>query len=282
MKLAISNIAWAPDERYDAYDAMVEAGVAGLEIAPSLFFHAAEDPFLPSEVVARTALAEIAARGLTLVSMQSLLFGISEAGLFGSCEARANFVRAMERAIALAGRFGIPNIVFGSPSQRRVPEGLLMNEALDQAAEVFRGLADAARSAGTKIAIEANPSAYGTNFLNTLDETADFVERVDHPAVVYVLDLGAMHMNNDFSTTAARIPALMPRLSHVHVSEPNLAPAPHDAEALAPVIHALRGAAYGKSVSIEMKRPPEGVAGVRCSLHRLVTAARTVNVKNGL
>jgi sugar phosphate isomerase/epimerase len=281
VKLAISNIAWAPDERCDAYDAMGEAGVAGLEIAPSLFFHAAEDPFLPSQVVARTALAEIDARGLTLVSMQSLLFSRSDAGLFGGFEARANFVRAMERAISLAGRFHIPNLVFGSPSQRRVPEGLLMNEALDQAAEVFRGLADTARSAGTKIAMEPNPSAYGTNFLNTLDEVADFVERVDHPAVVCVLDLGAMHMNGDFATTAARIPALVPRLSHVHVSEPNLAPAPQDAEALAPVINALRGAAYDKSVSIEMKRPPEGVVGVRSSLQRLVTAARIVEVKNG-
>ena len=281
MKLAISNIAWMPDERGAVYDAMAEAGVTGLEIAPGLFFHAAEDPFLPSPDVAQAALAEIADRGLTLVSMQSLLFGVSGAGLFDGAEATANLARGMERAIALAGRFGIPNLVFGSPGQRRVPEGLPMNQALDQAAEVFRSFAVAAQSAGTKIAIEANPAAYGTNFLNTLDEAVDFVARVDHPAVVSILDLGAMHMNGDFATTAARIPALLPRLNHVHVSEPNLAPAPHDAAALAPVIEALRMAAYDKSVSIEMKRPPEGVAGVRAALERLVTASKKMDGPHG-
>lgn len=281
MKLAISNIAWKPDERFDVYDAMAEFGVSGLEIAPRLFFHAAEDPFLPSFDVARSALAEIAERGITLVSMQSLLFGVSRASLFDGTEARANMARGMERAIGLAGRFGIPNLVFGSPRQRCVPDGLSMDQALDQAADVFRDFAVAAQRAGTKIAIEANPRAYGTNFLNTLDEAMDFVARVDHPAVVSILDLGAMHINGDFDSTSARIPALMPRLNHVHISEPNLGPAPYDVAALSPVLSALHKASYDKSVSIEMKRPPEGVRSVRSALHRLMTAARGVDVQNG-
>lgn len=280
MKLAISNIAWMPDERSAVYDAMAELGVTGLEIAPGLFFHAAEDPFLPSSDVAQAALAEISDRGLKLVSMQSLLFGVSGAGLFNGAEEKTNLVRGMQRAIELAGRFSIPNLVFGSPGQRRVPEGLPMNQALDQAAEVFRNLAAAAQSAGTKIAIEANPAAYGTNFLNTLDEALDFVARVDHPAVVSILDLGAMHMNGDFATTAARIPALLPHLNHVHVSEPNLIPAPQDVAALTPVLDALRRTKYNKSVAIEMKRPSDGVAGVRAAMERLVTASRKMDVPN--
>lgn len=281
MKLAISNIAWTPRERNDAYDAMAEVGVTGLEIAPSLFFHAAEDPFSPSANVASAALSEIAGRGLTLVSMQSLLFGVSGAGLFDGAEARAQLAHGMQRAIVLAGRFGIPNIVFGSPGQRRVPEGLPMPQALAQAAEVFHSFAAAAQSAGTKIAIEAIPRAYGTNFLNTLDEAVDFVARVDHPAVVTILDLGAMHMNGEYSTTPARIPALQPRLNHVHVSEPNLDPAPLNAAALSPVLDALRKTAYDKSVSIEMKRPLEGVISVCSALGRLVVAARGIDCQNG-
>ena len=281
MKLAISNIAWTPDERGDVYDAMAEVGVTGLEIAPSLFFNAAADPLLPSPDVARAAIAEIEDRGLTIVSMQSLLFGVSGAGLFDGAEARANLTCGIERAITLAGRYGIPNLVFGSPSQRRVPDELPMNEALDQAAAVFRRLAIMAQSAGTKIAIEANPVAYGTNFLNTLDEAMDFVERVNHPAVVCILDLGAMHLNGVYATTSARIPDLLPVLHHVHVSEPNLAPAPQETAALAPVLGALRKGGYDKSVSIEMKRPPEGVVGVRSALQRLVTAAREMDGPHG-
>lgn len=281
MQLSISNIAWTPEERIASYDAMCDLGVTGLEIAPGLFFYQADDPFLPSMDVAEAALSEIRDRGLELVSMQSLLFGVTDAGLFQEPEQRENLEMGMNRAIALAGRFGIPNLVFGSPGQRRVPEGLSMKQALDQAAEVFHNFAVAAQSAGTKIAIEANPYAYGTNFLNTLDEALNFVELVNHPAIVPILDLGAMHMNGDFSTTPARIPALLPRLNHVHVSEPNLAPAPCDTAALVPVLEALQRAAYDKSVSIEMKRPTNGVAGVRAALERLTTASRKTSGPNG-
>lgn len=273
MKLAVSNIAWAPDERREAYAILAEAGLTGLEIAPGLFFHAAADPFAPDEASARAALEEIAATGLSLVSMQSLLFGVRGAGLFDGSEARAAFIRGMTRAIALAGRFGIPNCVFGSPAQRRVPEGLAMADALEQAAAVFRTLGDLAAAAGTRITIEANPAAYGTNFLTTLEEAEAFVALVDHPAIALILDLGAMHMNAHFASVPARLPALAPRLNHVHVSEPNLAPAPADAAALAPVLRALRAAGYAKAVSIEMKRPDGGLAEVGQAVARLAAAA---------
>lgn len=273
MILAMSNIAWSPDERLEAYAILAEAGFTGLEIAPGLFFHAANDPFLPDTASARAARVEMADAGLSLVSMQSLLFGVTGAALFEGPEARAAFETGMRRAIALAGRFGIPNLVFGSPLQRQVPEGLAMDDALDQAAEVFRKLGDAAAAADTRIAIEANPAAYGTNFCNTLDEALAFVALVDHPAVVPHLDLGAMHMNGDFGGVPALLPALAPRLGHVHVSEPDLAPAPADPAALAPVVAGLQAAGYDRAVSIEMKRAPEGLAAVRRAVAGL-TAAR--------
>lgn len=263
MILSMSNIAWAPEERLEAYAILARAGFAGLEIAPGLFFHAAADPFAPDEASAAEALAEIADAGLALVSMQSLLFGVTGAALFEGPDARAAFEAGMHRAIALAERFGIPNLVFGSPLQRRVPEGMAMAEALEQAAAVFRALGDAAMAAGTRIAIEANPAAYGTNFCTTLDEALAFVGQVDHPAVVPHLDLGTMHVNGDFAGVPARLPDLAPRLGHVHVSEPDLAPAPADPAALVPVLHSLAAAGYERAVSIEMRRAPDGLAAVR-------------------
>jgi sugar phosphate isomerase/epimerase len=272
LKLAMSNIAWAPEERLEAYAILAEAGFTGLEIAPALFFHAADDPFLPDTASARRARVEAAEAGLSVVSMQSLLFGVAGAALFDGAEARAVFDKAMRRAIALAERFGIPNLVFGSPAQRRVPEGMEMAQALDEAAEVFRRLGDAAAAAETRIAIEANPAAYGTNFCTTLDEALAFVEFVGHPAIVPHLDLGAMHMNGDFASVPARLPALAPLLGHVHVSEPQLAPAPADAPSLVPVLQGLAAGGYARAVSIEMKRPDEGLGAVRGAVSRLAEA----------
>lgn len=268
----MSNIAWLPAERLEAYAILAEAGLTGLEVAPGLLFHAAEDAFDPDPATARDAMREVEGAGLTLVSMQSLLFGVEGAALFGTAPERAVFERSMIRAITLAGRFGIPNCVFGSPMQRRVPEGMAMAEALEQASEVFRRFGDAATAAGTRITIEANPAAYGTNFCTTLEEAEAFVALVDHPAIALILDLGAMHMNGVFASVLARLPALTPRLNHVHISEPHLAPAPADAAALVPVLRALRAEGYAKAVSIEMKRPEAGLAEVRRSVARLVAA----------
>jgi sugar phosphate isomerase/epimerase len=222
--------------------------------------------------VLKRALDEIAAHGLSLVSMQSLLFGVQGAALLGDPDARAAFARGMERAIELAGRFGIPNLVFGSPGQRRIPAGMDEPEARAQAAETFRRLGDRAAAAGTVIAMETNPVAYGANFLTTLEEAEAFVAQVDHPAVTLILDLGAMHMNGVFDTLPARAGELAPRLTHVHISEPHLAPAPDDSTDLAPLLLALRRVGYVRAVSIEMKRPEGGLAVLRGRLAALTRA----------
>ncbi|KAA8606148.1 hypothetical protein AL036_15875 [Salipiger aestuarii] len=272
MQMSMSNIAWLPDERLAAYDAMASAGMTGLEIAPGLFFHAAEDPFAPSALVAAAALDEIAAAGLSLVSMQALLFGVTGAAVFEDDTARARLQAGMVRAIDLAGRFGIPNLVFGSPGQRRIPDGMAADEARAIAAALFRDLGDHAHAAGTRIAMEANPAGYGTNFLNTLEQSIDFVGFVDHPAIVPILDLGAMRMNDSFETVPDRVATLGPRLNHVHVSEPQLAPAPAPDTDLAPVLAALKASGYDRAVSIEMKRAPDGLAEVVAAAGRLSAA----------
>lgn len=279
MILSVSNIAWEPRERLAAYDLMAEAGLAGLEIAPGLFFDEADDPFAPDDATALSAMAEIAARGLSLVSMQALLYGVQGASLLGRPDERTAFELGMRRAIDLAGRFGIPNMVFGSPGQRRIPEGMDTASAQAQAAETFRRLGDHAAAAGTKIAVEANPTVYGTNFLTTLEEAEAFVMQVDHPAVTLILDLGTMHMNGVFNTVAMRVGSLKPWLTHVHVSEPQLAPAPDDATDLFPLFSALEDAEYTRAASIEMKRSEGGISVLRDRIAALVSAAETVTQK---
>lgn len=278
MILSASNIAWSPEERLAAYDLMQAAGLTGLEIAPALFFWVAEDPFNPNKAVAETALAEIRSRGLSLVSMQSLLFGVDGASLFGDGDGRAAFERGMNRAIDLAGRFGIPNLVFGAPMQRRIPNGMAIKDAYSQSIDVFRRLGDRAAAVNTVISLEPNPKAYGTNFLNTLDEVEELVAQVAHPSVAIVLDLGAMHMNGDFETITGRISTVLPSLNHVHVSEPHLAPAPKDITILAPVLVALRAARYRRAISIEMRRDEGGLNTLRRRIADLVGASEGMAV----
>ncbi|MEP1421330.1 MAG: sugar phosphate isomerase/epimerase family protein [Erythrobacter sp.] len=279
MKFAMSNIAWAPEERLAAYTAMAGGGLTGLEIAPGLFFHKSADPFDPGENEAREALTEMADHGLSLVSMQSLLFGVQGAGLFEGEAARGAFINGMERAIDLAGRFGIPNLVFGSPAQRRVPSGMAMKRAIGEAAEIFRKLGDRAAQAGTCITMEPNPAAYGTNFLNTLEEVVEFTAIVGHASIAVILDLGAMHMNSVFEAVPNRLKTLTPMLNHVHVSEPELSPAPKDAQGLVPILASLDANGYTKAVSIEMRRDNSGMKAVSSSIASLGNAARAARLE---
>ncbi|OHV77114.1 sugar phosphate isomerase/epimerase [Rhizobium sp. LCM 4573] len=253
MKLAVSNIAWPVHVREEAYSLLQAHDVNGLEIAPALFLDKSIDPFEPTDDEIAEACEIAHDAGLQLVSMQSLLFGCEGAALFESDPGRARFCDGMKRAISLAERLSIPNLVFGSPRQRNIPADITQHEAAALALEVFHELGDLAHTAKTRLGIEFNPTAYGTNFLNTADEVFLFVERLNHPAVSIILDVGAMHINGDFDHIEAFAQKAATRISHVHFSEPQLAPAPADAGQAARVITALSDVGYEGWYSIEMK-----------------------------
>jgi sugar phosphate isomerase/epimerase len=274
MKFAVSNIAWAPNQRDIAYGLLADCGIAGLEIAPGLLLAGAGDVFNPTPAELNAACAPVAAAGLVLVSMQSLLFGVDGAALFGDADAQVRFRRGMERAICLAGRLGIGNLVFGSPRQRVIPDTMDASLALDHALTVFSDLGDLARAEGTSIAMEFNPAAYGANFLNNIDQAAAFVDRIAHPAIRLCFDVGAMHMNGDFGVITEAMPTHAPSIGHVHISEPDLAPAPQNGAQAQTVLTALREADYDRWISIEMKMVPEdpSLTTLHDCIQRLLTA----------
>lgn len=255
MKLAMSNIAWPPEQARAAYELLARHGASGLEIAPGLAFADSADPMAPEAQAITRFAAERAEFGLELVSMQSLLFGVEGAQLFGTADERAAFAAAMTRAIDLAARLGVPNLVFGSPRQRSFPAGISPAEACEEAVETFHHLGDLAAAAGTLLAIEPNPVAYGTNFLNTVAETARFVAEVNHPAITLNFDIGALIANGETDAIPAIWHAANGRISHVHISEPALAPAPADQALLTRIAAALTELGYQGWFSIEMRQP---------------------------
>lgn len=274
MKLAVSNIAWSPQDRLAAYDILHQHSITGLEIAPGLFLSGADDPFAPDATTLAQAKKEIAASDLQLVSMQSLLFGVQGAALFEGPEALSQLKKGMIRAIDLAEQLGIENLVFGSPQQRNIPAGMTAQDATALAVEVFTALGDRAAAAGTKIAMEFNPAAYGTNFLTHAEQAIAFVAQVDHPAVTLNFDIGAMYMNEAFENIDTLIPGAISQISHVHISAPFLAPAPANDADIARVLRLLRKANYAHWTSIEMKAPEGGLVELETYVARLATQAR--------
>ena len=274
MHLAVSNIAWRPEERITAYSIMADAGFTGLEIAPSLLFAKAHDPFAPPATIARAVKQEIGAFGLKLVSMQSLFYNVEGAALFGDSTACSIFMLQMERAIDLAGALAIPNIVFGSPKQRCIPHGMAYDESFDRAMEAFAKLAARAADAKTRIAVEPCPAPYGTNFLNTFGDASAFVASVDAPSLVTMLDLGGTQLSGSVLPEAADFA----QMGHVHISAPYLAPAPIEGDSTNAVLASLIEAKYDRAVSIEMAVPEDGLMAVAACINRLGDAVNAISI----
>jgi sugar phosphate isomerase/epimerase len=256
MRLAVSNIAWPPAKVDEALDLLAAYGATGLEIAPSLLFAGEDDPLRPSQARLNRALEMVESRGLSFVSLQSLHYGCKDAALFGTSAERRRFVAALEGATELAARLGARTLVVGSPRHRIVPPQLPHEDALIIAVECFRDLGETAAARGCVLAVEANPAAYGTNFLTHLNDAVAFVEQVDHPAITVNLDIGAQILNGEIENVAATVAAIRPRISHVHLSTPHLGPVSGDDRFIQQALVGLQSARWDGWVSIEMRADP--------------------------
>ena len=135
--------------------------------------------------------------------------------------------------------------MFGCPRQRAVPEGHTPEEA--EGFFVRLGV-EAARN-GVRLALEANPPIYNTNYLNTTREAFRLVKKLGLPGLAVNLDVGTMIANGEHPEDFALD---MKYVSHIHISEPGLGaiqPRPiHKQLALL-----LGAVGYRGFVSVEMK-----------------------------
>ncbi len=219
MNLAISNIAWLPEQRLDVYALMQKFGYTGLEIAPALFQRVSNAPYTQKQSVSDAAVAELEEFGLSVVSMQALHFGEEGMALFGSSAERHKLFDCTKLALDYAGKLGIRNLVFGSPKLRHVPEGMSPEQVEDISIPFFLELSQEALARGCVIGLEPNAKDYGTNFINTTEQALDLIKKVSCDGLMLNLDMGNLITNR---TDTALLKDAIPYISHVHYSLPML------------------------------------------------------------
>ncbi len=250
MKLAISNIAWQAADDDAVYALMKKYGYGGLEIAPTRIIP--DNPYGQLERARAWAEDVKALYGFEIPSMQSIWFGRSEK-LFGSSREWETLASYTEAAVDFAAAIGCRNLVFGSPKNRALPEG---EEDIQRrrGVEFFRRVGGYASKKGAIIGMEANPVIYNTNYINTTAEALALIDEVGLDGFGLNLDVGTMIQNNE------RIETLEGKagyISHVHISEPHLAPIKNDAgrrRLHGELICFLKENDYDGYVSIEMGR----------------------------
>lgn len=237
---SISNIAWS--SKYDdyVYSILNEYGFEGLEIAPTRIF--SDLPYSRLDEAKKWSDMIFNKYNLHVSSMQSIWYGRKEK-LFRSKEEREILTKYTMDAILFAEVIGCRNLVFGCPSNRiRYTE-----YDTDIAIDFFSLLGEYALKHNTVISLEANPTIYNTDFVNTTKEAVDLIRRIDSSGIRLNLDVGTMIYNNE---SAEDLNDSVELINHIHISEPCLKVI--QKRAIHDNLNGIIFGKYEKYISIEM------------------------------
>ncbi|WP_018152507.1 sugar phosphate isomerase/epimerase family protein [Leeia oryzae] len=216
MRISISNIAWNPAEDEHVADILAERNIDAIDVAPTKYFPSLKAVSVNDLNVVRCWWED---RGIEIIGMQSLMFGMGNLNLFGVPDIQAEMLEYLKSVCDVGAGLGAKYLVFGSPKNRdRL--SYTDSQARTIAVDFFRRLGDFADSLNMIICLEPNPAIYGCNYLRNSMETAAVVRSVAHPAIRMQLDTGALQINKeDVGYTLLEYADI---IGHVHLSEPNL------------------------------------------------------------
>ncbi len=251
MTLAISNIAWQTDEQEAVQRRCDHWGVKALEMAPTKLW---ADPYDQPQATVIEARKKMEGQGLAVVALQALLYGRPDLQLFGTGPSRQDLLAYLIKAIRFSTWLGARVLVLGSPKNRL--KGELSPEAVETIGhDFFSHLGAAAQEHGVMVCLEANPRAYGADYICTTAEAVRLVRAVASEGLKVNLDLGTMTINQERYN---QIKLWMPVVGHVHVSEPYLEPVPQPGTDHKGFAAALKQAGFQGVCSLEMKAAATG------------------------
>lgn len=239
-------------------DYVKKTGYDGLEIAPFTLSKYVTDisDQTRKEIVQRAAQAD-----LDILGIHWVLVGPD--GMHLTHPDKAVRDRTAQYLIDLAhfcGDVGGKVIIFGSPKQRNIMEGVNYQQAFDNAVGVFEKALPTCEERGVTICMEPlAPSE--TNFCKSAAETVTLIERIAHPNFRLLLDTKAMTDEEEGRPATIRKHAR--HLAHYHANDANLeGPGFGDVD-FAPIFEALKDINYTGYVSVEVfifDRGPETIA----------------------
>ena len=151
--------------------------------------------------------------------------------------------------VQLCADLGGQVMVLGSPQQRNVPDGALMDVAYENAAEVLRKVVPALETHGIKLALEPLGREEG-NFMNTQALGRKLRDMIGSDHVGLHLDVKAM--SDETEDIAGLIRENADLMMHFHANDPNRrGPGMGDVD-FAPIFQALSDVDYQGWVSVEV------------------------------
>lgn len=159
----------------------------------------------------------------------------------------ADYLLALARAThELGGRV----MVFGSPKQRDLLPGVDYHQAFAYALEVFSTIMPEIGAMDVDFCLEPLARTE-TNFLTSISQAVDLIEKVDHPNFKLHMDVKAQSDDPDDSVTGL-IARYARDAGHFHAQDTNLLGPGMGEVDFEPILHALVASGYDRWVSVEV------------------------------
>jgi sugar phosphate isomerase/epimerase len=236
-------------------------GYTGLEIAP-FTLAPAETPYAAAiSPQTRQNVRHLAeSLGMQIVGLHWLLAKTSGFHLTTRDSAvRAKTANYLRELVQLCADLGGTIMVLGSPLQRNFPADMTHQEALENAVDVIKMIANDLERTDITLAIEPLGPVEG-NFLNFAHQGRDLIERVGCGKVRLHLDVKAMSTEGPPIDEIIRQNADL--LAHFHANDPNLLGPGMGAVPFDPIFAALREVIYPGWVSVEVFDYSPGVGEI--------------------
>lgn len=144
-------------------------------------------------------------------------------------------------------------LVFGSPNQRNLKEGVTRERARAWLIDSFSDALTVAEDAGVTLCLEPLPPPE-SSFVLTTTEALDVIRAVDHPRLRLVLDVKSM--SGEQRLTGEPVPDIIRRVgrnvSHVQANDANLGYPGSGEIDFVPIFSALHDVGYDGYVSVEV------------------------------
>lgn len=260
MKLGICNEIfkdWNDWQR--TCDYVADVGYNGIEIAPFTFANDVNEISAEKRAEIRRIADE---NNLEIIGLHWLLVGPQGVHLTTADDSvRARTAQYLIDLVNCCGDVGGTRMIFGSPKQRNLEEGMTYCKAFDHAREVFEKALPALETRGVTLCMEQLSPAE-TNFCGTAAETVELIDAIGHPNFQLILDTKAMAQEP--ASRADTIKKYAKYLRHYHANDENLKGPGFGAVDFGPIIQALKDIHFKDYVSIEVfdfDMGPTGIAG---------------------
>ena len=240
----VSNLAWKKREEKKALKILKKNKIKFLEFAPNLLLN---NRFNIKEI--KKVKRKYAKYGLKPFSMQSVLYNVKDAFVFGSKFQNHTFISELKKKVILAKKLGVKIIIFGSPvSKKRFNKNRALLDKIF--IKTFNIISTFCRQNNVTICLEPNPKIYKSEYLLNTKEAIMLIKKINKKNVLLNFDLGASLANKE--NVQRLVKSNISYIGHVQISAPKLKNLARYKIKIKKFLKVLKKMNYRKAVSMEV------------------------------